>query len=393
MTPDDIKTRLNISQIAELSFQDMYDVARRTANTLKRQGAQVVVAVSAVSSAEAEQIASLVQNIDVILAGGDEEPLRTGEAGGRLVGKTLVVSPGRNGLYVDQVTITLNSDKVLTSMQTTLLSAENTSDITPDKELETAVNALKNEIDIMFEEEIGSASDAFLYETAPGLRTNSHPLGNLIADIIREKTAADIAVINAGDIKSGLEAGKITKANIMDMLEVGRTVQTKTVTPKMLCGALENGFNEISLDINGKIDYDHSASTKFPQISGFKVYYNPENEVGNKVVKIVLDNGKTLQSTDDKTHIRLVSTDFILSGGAGYDIFSAPEINKNFGLLEDMLIEKIKETGTITPSLQERTEISDKQENRMHVFIIPLIVLVCLIAVIVIAVKVIARFM
>jgi 5'-nucleotidase len=392
MTPDDIKTRLNISQIAELSFQDMYDVARRTANTLKRQGAQVVAAVSAVSSAEAEQIASMVQNIDVILAGGDEEPLRNGAQAGRLVGKTLVVSPGRNGLYVNRVVLNLNPDKVLTSLQTTLLSAENTRDIIPDEETETAVNELKTEIDILFEEEIGSAAEPFLYETAPGLQTNSHPLGNFIADTIREKTAADIAVINAGDIKSGLNAGKITKANIMDMLEVGRTVQTKTITPKILRDALENGINEISLDINGKIDYEHSASAKFPQISGFKVYYNPNNDVGDKVVKIVLDNGKTLQSTDDKTHIKIASTDFILGGGEGYDIFAAPETNKNFGLLEDMLIEKIKETGALTPTVQERTEISDKRENRLHVFIIPFIVLLSLIAVIVIIVKVVARF-
>ncbi len=149
-----------------------------------------------------------------------------------------------------------------------------------------------------------------------------------------------VALENGGGVRATVQAGSITVGDVLNILPFGNTIAFKEVTPAQLYAIAENGVSKVvSQDTaTGQIA---GADGRFPQISGFKFSYDPRNAAGSRVSSITLSNGTKIARSDTSTKLVLVSNDFEIAGGDGYDILKGlPSVGEGGGLdtvLEDYM--------------------------------------------------------
>ena len=147
-------------------------------------------------------------------------------------------------------------------------------------------------------------------------------LGNLITDSIKEVVHADIALINGGGVRANLLKGTITRQKIIDIMPFFNSVFLKEVTGQSILDALEFGVSQLPRSFAGfpqvsGITYDVNtsiASTVVTDQDGIFIRVGNKRRVSN--VKI---NGESL--IPEKKY-NLSSSEFVLSGGDGYSMFS-----------------------------------------------------------------------
>lgn len=69
------------------------------------------------------------------------------------------------------------------------------------------------------------------------------PLGNFVADVMRESTGAEIAFQNAGGLRADLPVGPVTRAHVVDALPFVNTVVTLEMTGAQVREVLEQGLS------------------------------------------------------------------------------------------------------------------------------------------------------
>jgi 2',3'-cyclic-nucleotide 2'-phosphodiesterase (5'-nucleotidase family) len=91
------------------------------------------------------------------------------------------------------------------------------------------------------------------------VRVKESPIGNLIADLMREATGADVALINGGGIRGNAvtPAGPLTRGDVLKILPFANKVVKLEVSGDALRAALENGLSQ----------HERTAG-RFHQVSG-----------------------------------------------------------------------------------------------------------------------------
>ena len=162
--------------------------------------------------------------------------------------------------------------------------------------------------------------------------TQESTIGNLIADSIREKTGADIALMNAGGIRAGIKKGDITYKDIIDVIPFSNTICLSEVTGKELLDILEytssyaekggSGSNmqvsgiKYDLDISKIADYDLDSDLNLIKVNSI-----------NRVSNVQILNGDKYEPIDLEKTYTVGSISYILvNGGCGLNcIFEEKE--------------------------------------------------------------------
>jgi 2',3'-cyclic-nucleotide 2'-phosphodiesterase (5'-nucleotidase family) len=147
------------------------------------------------------------------------------------------------------------------------------------------------------------------------------PLGSLIADAQRTETGAHVGFVNVGSIRRSLPAGPITYGVLYEL----QPFQNEMVTIAMT-GALLRDALEVALGPDGR-----------PRVhlSGVTVHYDPAAPAGERVRRMVLDDGRELGADDVAT---VGTTEFVAAGGDGYLSFTEGEQTRT-GLVDlDVLV-------------------------------------------------------
>jgi 2',3'-cyclic-nucleotide 2'-phosphodiesterase (5'-nucleotidase family) len=141
-----------------------------------------------------------------------------------------------------------------------------------------------------------------------GIRQKETNLGNLIADIIRETSGAEVAVINSGSIRTGIRRGPVTMREIYAVLPFNNYIVAVRMSGRQLRDALEHGVSAIE-----------RVEGRFPQVSGLKFTYDSSRPIGKRVGSIVV-SGEALEENRDYV---VATLDFMASGGDGYKAFGS----------------------------------------------------------------------
>lgn len=178
------------------------------------------------------------------------------------------------------------------------------------------------------------------------LRTKENALGNLIADLMKKHSSAEIALINSGAIRGESfypRNSKISRRDVVRMLPYRDTVVLLEISGKQLKNALENSFSQIK-----------NMEGRFLQVSGIKVVYDSKAEIGRRVMSVSV-NGSPLQLAK---HYKLATSDYIANGGDGYLLFKQnkqfiynQQMSKSFA---DILTNELRLTNSISPKIQSR---------------------------------------
>jgi len=165
------------------------------------------------------------------------------------------------------------------------------------------------------------------------------PLGNFVADVMRQSTDAEIAFENAGGLRADLPEGVVTRAHVVDALPFINTVVTLEMTGTQVREVLEQGL---------------SLERGLIQVSGLEVTYDPTRPTGSRLVAVKvgdrpLDNGRSYS---------VATNSFLALGGDLFETFPrAGQVQDSKVLLVDAVLAWFRTHGIATPPPLDRYRV------------------------------------
>jgi 5'-nucleotidase len=333
--------------IIGLTFEDPAAVAAEMVDSLRRQGAEIVVALTHLGITPergtlSTLLAQKVPGIDVIIDGHSHTVLETGI----LENGVLIAQTGYYQNNLGKVRIALRDGEVF-SKTASLISYDEAMLTEPDEETAKRISEINAGLEVALSEPVGEASESMSSLRAPGVRTQEMPIGSLVADAYRAAADAELAIANGGDIRADINTGVVTRGDIISILPFGNTLMVKNVTPALLREALENSVSGIILDEPGSINHEDSAQGRFLHVSGFSFTYDPALPAGERVVSITLDNGSELSLDDNQTVLSLASSNYVMTGGNDYTMLADLPVLRELGAADEALAEYIKNNSPV----------------------------------------------
>lgn len=180
-------------------------------------------------------------------------------------------------------------------------------------------------------------------------------LGDFMADAMfyyrKEMTPdVDFALINSGGIRADIDAGPVTRGEVLTAFPFGNSIVQLTFTGEEIWGILEGIVSGIS-------QFNNREVTSFFQISeGVKVEYNPGNSNGRKLISLDI-GGKPVQL--DKEYA-IVTLDFLAGGGDNFW-----ERRENFitlDLQDEVFIQYLQEKSPVNITVSGRIVETNKTD-------------------------------
>jgi 5'-nucleotidase len=178
----------------------------------------------------------------------------------------------------------------------------------------------------------------------PHYRDRESPLGNLVADAMREKGKADFAIINSGGIRISLDAGKITMDDLFRALPFDNllnVVKMKGHQVKLMYQIATSGHHGVT-PVSGLkvklIPMDHAVPERDLNGDG-----NKESWEQNHLLELFTEDGKPLKDDRDYT---VATYDYLVNGGDDLkwfmDQIPQKDIVKKSGYARDLMLEYLK---------------------------------------------------
>jgi 2',3'-cyclic-nucleotide 2'-phosphodiesterase (5'-nucleotidase family) len=263
-----------------------------------RQKADLVVVLSHLGYPEDRELAAQVPGLDLIVGGHSHtkllEPVQ--------VNSTVIVQAWEHGKALGVVDLTVKDGKIVgaTGRLEEVKPQAGWAEATAVKEL---VAKYQGQLDAVLNVVVGKTLlDLEGGKGAPSRETN---FGDLVADVLRESSGAEAALINRGTIRKGIKQGDIRKKDLYAALPFDNFPVVLKLSGRQLRAALEYGLAAGEQDLR-----------KFPQVAGMTVVYNRNAPAGNKI-KEILVNGWPLAPEGQYT---VATHDFLAAGGDGYQM-------------------------------------------------------------------------
>ncbi|WP_103981174.1 bifunctional metallophosphatase/5'-nucleotidase [Helcococcus massiliensis] len=205
--------------------------------------------------------------------------------------------------------------------------------IEPDAEVEAYIAKLQNEVEPLKKEVVGE-SQVHLEGISGNVRTRQTNLSTIIADAMRKAGKADVALTNGGGIRDSIQAGKITKGDVLTVLPFGNTVTVIKVTGQKIYEALKHGTDSYP-----------APKGAYPQVSNMTFDILTDKD-GKPIDVVNIKIGG--EDIDLKAEYTLATNDFMAVGGDGYTMFEgAYQVGVHEGMAE-IVMDYIKELSPIT---------------------------------------------
>ena len=172
------------------------------------------------------------------------------------------------------------------------------------------------------------------------VRTQETNLGNLVTDMIREYTGADIAVYNGGGIRASAPLGPITLEKAMEIMAFDNEIVTMEMTGAQIIAMLEHAVTP----------YPEVAG-RFLQVSGLRFGFDPSRPAGRRVLDAYV-GWEEIQR--DRTYV-LATNEFLAAGGDGYEMFANARHLETFDDTDQLVfIRYIQENNPLFPVVEGR---------------------------------------
>lgn len=330
------------NNVAGITFTDPVAEAKTMVEELKGK-ADIIVAlvhlgVDESSADTSVKVAEQVPGIDLIIDGHSHTLLENG----RMVGSVLIAQTGEYLKNIGRVELTIESGKLTGKKAEILTKAAVEADKVPaEQAVLDIVNGIKKVQDQVLQQPVGNTSVKLEGEREV-VRKGESNLGNLIADAMLSESGADVGITNGGGIRASIEAGIITKGQVITVLPFGNYIQTKKVKGSDIQAALELGVSAYPESLGG-----------FPQVGGMTFEFDPAQPKGNRVTAVFVQ-GKQL---DPQQSYVLATNDFMAAGGDQYTMLKDYPIANDFSSLEEALIAYIQKKGVVEPKVEGRIQV------------------------------------
>lgn len=343
---------------------------QRQIDAAKRAGADFVVALlhqgwqenkGGVAEGRLIELAGALTGAAVIYGGHTHQQFAS------VIGGSSVVEVPNSGQVYSRTTVCVNTqtDRVWGS-HPSFVTTKQLAGLTPDPRTAALVARYQTLLGDRLDQVVGSMDKVLPRGGNPPLeRSGESALGDLIAEAIRTRYQTQLVFITGGGIRDSLPAATyipkntslrrptnsnsgpfdITLGDLQSVMPFDINVAVTEISGEQLWVALENGVS------------DYPGSGRFPQISGFRFRFDPDQPVGSRILEVTLEDGTPI-ARDGR--IFTVSTiDYIVNGGDGY----AGVFNPTRAVIRDpwrdsviQLFERDRDAGIVTkgPSLDGR---------------------------------------
>jgi 2',3'-cyclic-nucleotide 2'-phosphodiesterase (5'-nucleotidase family) len=295
-----------MSNSEDLQFLPTVTTMKAQAEALRRDGVDLVVVVM---HADRKQGHDMVEThaADVILTGHNHDLFV------QFDGRTLMVESSYDAQFVTVIDLhieTKQEGNKRTVEWWPQFRVVDSSTVTPDPEIAAIVAGFQQELDRQMNVPLTTTA-VMLDSRNATVRGREAAIGNLIADAMRERARADVAIMNGGGIRAGkvYEAGTaITRRDVQAELPFGNHLVTLNIKGSELRLAIENGLSRLP-----------AAAGRFPQVSGMTIEFDSQQAAGSRVLTVAI-GGTPL---DPNKFYRVAVNDFMARGGDGYSTFAA----------------------------------------------------------------------
>ena len=353
---------------AGLAFLDEAETIIKESAKLRRQGVQIQVVLihegtsqgqNAFGSNPAEAwagpivgIAEQLQNteVDVILAG------HTHRVSNLMVGRILVAEGINAGASYSVVQMVIHNEDVEWAGAATRI-AKNLG-VAAREDVQAIIDDANAQTEELRNQVIGTQSVDILRDPA---RLHESAMGNMITDAMRLKyPGVEAAFTNSGGLRADLlvtppsageQPGEITWGEMFAVLPFGNRTVILTLTGAQLEQAFLNGFSPAC---------DPNVHTgRFPQLSGIRVTFtcNGTTPVITGMWKTPEGMGGPETPIGPTDTVRLVTNDFMYTGGDGYTVFAeGTDVLQPGDDLLQAAIDYIAANSPVAPTVEGRIE-------------------------------------
>ncbi|PWW29423.1 2',3'-cyclic-nucleotide 2'-phosphodiesterase (5'-nucleotidase family) [Cytobacillus oceanisediminis] len=332
--------KTNPKNVEGLEFTDPVEEAKAMVKILKEtEKVDMVVALTHLGIDESStdtsiRVAEGAPGIDLIVDGHSHSVLVEGQKAGE---STLIVSAGEHTKNLGVVELTFDGS-MLVNKEARLITKEDASGTQEDADVKALIDEVSEAQDKILSEKIGTTK-TLLDGVREHVRAGETNLGNLLTDAMLEASNADAAITNGGGIRASIEAGDITKKNVIDVLPFGNFLVTKKFTGAEIKAALEHGTGDFP-----------NVKGAFPHVSGMTFEIDLNAEKGKRVKNLQIAGNPV-----DLEKVYVVATnDFMAVGGDGYTMFEKGPLVNEYGALDEVLIEYIKANSPIDAKKEGR---------------------------------------
>ena len=328
-TPE-IAYKTNPFNVKDVAFTDPIAAAQELMPKLRASHDVVIglmhMGLDKSSVVTTEQLVKAVPGFDVIIDGHSHTTLPKGMK----VGNTLICQTGWYGHALGKVELVVKDHK-LRKVQASLLKRQGVEKLakTPDEGVAQALQEINMQVK-METETVVAESPRELTAAREIVRTQESELGNLTADALRQATGADVAVVNGGNLRTSLPAGKITKGAVLDVFPFNNRVLTLAVDGKTLKSMLELSVQYLPAAFGGFLD-----------VSGMTFTVDTKAPAGQRVSEVKVQG----QPLAESKNYMVAVNDFTAFGGDGYEMLKGAQLKGDFGSLEDIFVEYLQKNG------------------------------------------------
>jgi 5''-nucleotidase/2'',3''-cyclic phosphodiesterase and related esterases len=342
LTTPETAYKTHPDNVTGLTFQNPIERAKDMVDLLK-DNVDVLVCVGHIgedagSEFTSKKIIEAVDGIDVFVDGHSH----TTKPDGEMVNNTLLVQTGSYDANLGIVNLTVTNGQI-TAKTAELFTTEEAADLADDPAVIDVIADVAAANALITEVKVGETS-VLLEGTRELVRAGETNLGNLITNAMLYETGAQIAITNGGGIRDSIQAGDITKGDVITVLPFGNYIITLDVKGSDIITALENGLT----------DYP-AAKGAFPHVAGITFTFDPEKPAMERVTSVMF-NGMEL---DPDKYYSVATNDFMAAGGDGFTSLGASKQTGEFAALDEALIEYLDVVDPATVKVEGRVNLYD----------------------------------
>jgi 2',3'-cyclic-nucleotide 2'-phosphodiesterase (5'-nucleotidase family) len=323
--------------------RDYKETTQKYAKQLKNEeNVDVVLVLAHLGVPNAKEIAKSTDTVDAIAVGDDEIEFPPQEVSG-----TVVMEAEARAEHLNEINLTIEDGEV-TAWNGMM------HDVTEDTPKNDAVSSV---ITAAREDQLSTELGTSTVDLDSRFSSNygdETALGNMITDAFRWKEGSEIAITNAGGIRSNTvyEAGPVTAGDVYSMLPFGNTLVTVELTGAEVTQLLAS-------QVTTTEEARFGAQPQL-QVSGISYEYVPHHAVPmDERIQDVHVNGEPLD--EDETYT--VTVNSYMAGWDGSVLSDAEVVSETQALYGQVTASYIESKGTVSPKDWDRIRRVDAEVN------------------------------
>ncbi len=333
LTGDEIES----SRLGQMRLVDPIEAAATYIPILKREGAQMIVALTHLTFSGDRALAARFPEIDVIVGGHEHYPITAVE------NRTFISKAGSDGRFIARIDLNRGDDGA-SERFFELMPVDDA--IPDDPATKTVVDGYEARLGTELDVVVGRSLVPLDAESLR-LRVSETNLGNMVADTMRAEVGADVALVNAGSIRGDrvFPLGPISRRTLIAIHPFNGVICKIETTGANIRAALENGASRMPM-----------TDGRFVQVSGLSYRVAPAATPGSRIREITI-GGQSLDATRTYT---VAITDYQIAGGDGFEMFRNQRVlvgPESGPLIVSALEKYVVARGTISPAVEGRITV------------------------------------